>query len=267
MGFSSQQHWNGLPFPSPGDLPNPGIKLASLASPALAGSFFTTSATWESQSAPLPILITSSYYIRHLNNIPSDINLTGDFAFSVKNLKNKNTSEAKRIFGNDDFSKKKKRVQFSRSVVPDSLQPHESQYAMPPCPSPTPGVHPKPCPLSRWCHPTISSFAVPFSSCPQSFPASGFLQISQLFTSGSQSIGVSALASVLPMNTQDWSPLGWTGWISLQSKELSRRIFSNTTDQKLQFFCSAFFTVQLSHPYISLEILVIILGVIKKSNS
>ena len=123
MGFSSQQHWNGLPFPSPGDLPNPGIKLASLASPALAGSFFTTSATWESQSAPLPILITSSYYIRHLNNIPSDINLTGDFAFSVKNLKNKNTSEAKRIFGNDDFSKKKKEFSSVAQSCPTLCNP------------------------------------------------------------------------------------------------------------------------------------------------
>ena len=139
-----------MPFPSPGDLPNPGIKLASLASPALAGSFFTTSATWESQSAPLPILITSSYYIRHLNNIPSDLNLIGDFAFSVKNLKNKNTSEAKRIFGNDDFSKtNQKRVQFSHSVVPDSLQPHKSQYARLPCPSPTLRAYSNSCPLTR----------------------------------------------------------------------------------------------------------------------
>ena len=111
-------------------------------------------------------------------------------------------------------------VQFSCSVVSDSLQPHESQHARPPCPSPTSWVHPNPCPSSQWCHPTISSFVVPFSPCPQSFPASGFFQTSQLFTSGGQSIGVSASISVLPMNTQDWSPLGWTGWISLQSKGL-----------------------------------------------
>ena len=110
-------------------------------------------------------------------------------------------------------------VQFSRSVVSDSLRPHESQYARPPCPSPTSGVHPNPCPLSRWCHPTISSSVVPFSSCPQSFPASGAFQMSQLFVSCGQSIGVSASTSVLPMNTQDWPPLGWTGWISLQSKD------------------------------------------------
>ena len=106
-------------------------------------------------------------------------------------------------------------VQFSHSVVSDSLQPHEPQHARPPCPSPPPGVHPNPCPLSRWYHPTISSSVVPLSSCPQSFPASGSFQMSQLFTSGGQSIGVSASTSVLPMNTQDWSPLGWTGWISL----------------------------------------------------
>ena len=102
----------------------------------------------------------------------------------------------------------------------DSLQPHEPQHARPPCPSPTPGVHPNPCPLSQWCHPTISSSIVPFSSCPQSFPVSGSFQMNQLFASGSQSIGVSASAAVLPMNIQDWFPLGQTGWISLQSKGL-----------------------------------------------
>ena len=128
-------------------------------------------------------------------------------------------------------------VQFSHSVVSDSLQSHEPQHARPPCPSPTPGVHPNSCPLSRWCHPAISSSVVPFSSCPQSFPASGSFQMSQLFTSGDQNIGVSASTSVLPMNTQHWSPLGWTGWISLQSKGLSR-VFSNTTVQKHQFFCT-----------------------------
>ena len=106
--------------------------------------------------------------------------------------------------------------QFSCSVVSNSLWPHESQHARPPCPSPTPSVHPNPRPSSRWCHPTISSFSiVPFSSCPQSFSASGSLAMSQLFSSGGQSTGVSASTSVLPMNTQDWFPLGWTGWISL----------------------------------------------------
>ena len=126
-------------------------------------------------------------------------------------------------------------IQFSCSVVSDSMQHHEPQHARPPCPSPTAGVYPNPCPLSQWCHPTISSSVIPFSSCPQSFPASGSFQMSQLFASGGQSIGVSASTSVLPMNTQDWSPLGWTGWISLQSKRLSR-VFSNTTVQKHQFF-------------------------------
>ena len=126
-------------------------------------------------------------------------------------------------------------VQFSLSVVSDSLRPHEPQHTRPSCPSPTPGVHPNPCSLSRWCHLPISSSVVPFSSCPQSFPASGSFQMSQLFASGGQSIWVSASTSVLPMNTQDWSLLGWTGWISLQSKGLSR-VFSNTTVQKHQFF-------------------------------
>ena len=122
-------------------------------------------------------------------------------------------------------------VQFSRSAVSDSLWPHGLQHARPPCPSPTPRVYPNSCPLSWWCHPTISSSVVPFSSCPQSFPAAGSFQMSQLFTSGGQTTGVSASTSVLPMNIQDWFPLGWTGWISLQSKGLSR-VFSNTTVQK-----------------------------------
>ena len=126
-------------------------------------------------------------------------------------------------------------VQFSRPVVSDSLQPHESQQARPPCPSPTPGVYSNSCAWSRWCHPTLSSFVVPFSSCHQSFPASGSFPMSQLFALGGQSIGVSASASVLPMNIQDWPPLGWTGWISLQYKGLSR-VFSNTTVQKHQCF-------------------------------
>ena len=125
-------------------------------------------------------------------------------------------------------------VQFSRSVVSDSLQPHELQHARPPCPSPTPGVHSDSHPSSQWYHPAISSSGVPFSSCPQSLPASESFPMSQLFTWGGQSIGVSASTSIFPMNTQDWSPLGWTGCISLQSKGLSR-VFSNTTVQKHQF--------------------------------
>ena len=129
----------------------------------------------------------------------------------------------------------KKQVQFSHSVVSDLLQPNELQHGRPPCPSPTPVIYPNSSPLSRWCHPTISSSVIPFSSCPQSFPASRSVQMSQFFESGGQSVGVSAAASVLPMNTQDWFPLEWTGWISLQSKGLSR-VFSNTTVQKHQFF-------------------------------
>ena len=125
--------------------------------------------------------------------------------------------------------------QFSHSAMSDSLRPRESQHARPPCPSPILRACSNLCPSSRWCHPAISSSVVPFSSCPQSLPASGSFPMSQLFAWGGQSIGVSASVSVLPMNTQDWSPLGWTGWISLQSKGLSR-VFSNTTVQKHQFF-------------------------------
>ena len=130
-------------------------------------------------------------------------------------------------------------VQLSRSVLSDSLWPHGQQHTRLPCPSPNPGVYPNSYPLSWWCHPTISSSVVPFSSYLQSFPASGSFPMSQFFTSGSQSIGVSASTSVLPMNIQDLFPLGWTGWISLQSKVLSR-VFSNTTVQKYQFLVLSF---------------------------
>ena len=135
--------------------------------------------------------------------------------------------------------------QFSHSVVSDSLRPHELQHARPPCPSPTPGVHSNLRPLSWWCHPAISSSVIPFS-CPQSLPASESFPMSRLFTWGGQSIRVSALASVLPKNTQDWSPLEWTGWISLQSKGLSR-VFSNTTVQKHQFFSAHLSSQSNSH--------------------
>ena len=153
VGFPRQEYWNGLPFPSPGDLPDPGIRLESLTSPVLVGGFFTTSATWEA-----PVNYISS-------------------------------------------------VQFSCSVVSNSLQPHGLQHARLPCPSPTPKVCSNSCQSSQWCHPTISS-SVLFSSCLQSFPASGSFLMSQFFTSGGQSIGVSASAPVLPMNIQDWFPLG-----------------------------------------------------------
>ena len=126
-------------------------------------------------------------------------------------------------------------VQFSHSVVSNSLRPHELQHVRPPCPSPAPRVHSNSRPLSQWCHPAISSSVVPFSSCPQSLPTSQSFPMSQLFTWGGQSTGVSALASFLPENTQGWSPSEWKGWISLQSKGPSR-VFSNTTVQKHQFF-------------------------------
>ena len=139
-------------------------------------------------------------------------------------------------------------VQFSHSVVSNSLWPHESQHARPPCPSPTPRVHSDSHPSSRWCHPAISSSVVPFSSCPQSFPASESCPMSQLFTWGGQSTGVSALASVPPKKSQGWSPSEWTGWISLQSKGLSR-VFSNTAVQKHQFFSAQLSSQSNSHTH------------------
>ena len=140
-------------------------------------------------------------------------------------------------------------VQFSCSVVSDSLRLHESQHARPPCPSPTPGVHPDSRPSSQWCHPAISSSIVPFFSCPQSLPASESFPMSQLFAwGGGQSTGVSALASFLPKKSQGWSPSEWTGWISLQSKGLSR-VFSNTTVQKHQFFGAQPSSQSNSHIY------------------
>ena len=136
-------------------------------------------------------------------------------------------------------------VQFSRSVVSDSLRPHESQHFRPPCPSSSPGVHPDSCPLSQWCHPAISSSVIPFSSCPQSLPVSESFPMSQLFTWGGQSTGVSALASFLPKKSQGQSPSEWTGWISLQSKGLSK-VFSNTL-QKHQFFSAQLSSQSNSH--------------------
>jgi len=132
----------------------------------------------------------------------------------------------------------------------NSLQPHGLQHARPSCPSPTSGVYSNSCPLSRCCHPTISSSVIPFSSCLQSFPASGSFQMSPFFTSRDQSIGVSASASLLPMNIQGWFPLGWTGWISLQSKGLSSLLQHHSSKASI-LRCSAFFIVQLSHPYMT----------------
>ena len=164
------------------------------------------------------------------------LNLFQDWLASLK---------ASTLTGNMDWCENK--IQFS-SVAQSclTLRPHEPQHTRPRCPPPTPGVHPHPCPLSQWCHPTISSSVTPFSSCPQSFPAAGSFQMSQLFTSGGQNIGVSASTSVLPVNTQGCSPSEWTGWISLQSKGLSR-VFSNTTVQKHQFFSAKLSSQSNSH--------------------
>jgi len=167
-----------------------------------------------------------------------EINSIIIFILQMKELRQR---EAKKIFQSHIGSKRRNQnlfrfssVQFSCSVVSDSLQPHKMQHARPPCPSPTPGIHWDSRPSSQWCHPAISSSVIPFSSCPQSLPASESFPMSQLFAWGSQSTGVSALASFLPKKSQGWSPSEWTGWISLQSKGLSR-VFSNTTVQKHQF--------------------------------
>ena len=163
MGFSREEHWNGLLFPTPGNLPDPGIEPRSLKSPALAGRFFITSATWEAQFSSVQLL---------------------------------------------------NHVQLFATPWIASFQASLS--------TPTPGVHSNSRPLSRWCHPAISSSVVPFSCCLQSFPALRSFPISQFFTWDGQSIGISASTSILPMNTQDWSPLGWTGWIFLKFKGFSR---------------------------------------------
>ena len=146
-------------------------------------------------------------------------------------------------------------VQFSWTVVPDSSHPHEMQHSRLPCSSPTPGTYLNSCPSPRWCHPTISFSVIPFSSCLQSFPASGSFPVSQFFAWGGQSIGVSASASVLPMNIQDWLLLGWTGWISLQSKGLStpqlESLLQHHSSKASILQCSAFFIVQISHSYMT----------------
>ena len=141
-------------------------------------------------------------------------------------------------------------VQLSHSVMSDSLRPHESQHARPPCPSPIPGVHTNPCPFNQWCHPTISSSVVPFSSCLLSFTASGSFPVSQLFTSGDQSIGASASVSVLPMNIQGWFPLGLTGLISAIQEPLKSLLQHHSSKASI-LPCSAFFVVQLSYPYMT----------------
>ena len=150
------------------------------------------------------------------------------------------------MFTLEEYALRVSSVQFSRSVVSDSLRPHESQHARPPRPSPTPRVHSDSRPSSQWCHPAISYSVIPFLFCPQSLPASESFPMSQLFAWGGQSTGVSAWASFLPKKSQGWSPSEWTGWISLQSKELSR-VFSNTTVQKHQFFGTQLSSQSNSH--------------------
>ena len=200
MGFSRQEYWSGLPLPSPGDFPRPGIEPTSSA------------------------LQADSELLSHQGRYLDSISLVKYLQFS------------------------------SVAVMSDSLRPLESQHAKPPCPSPTPRVYSNSCPSSQWCHPAISSSVIPFS-CPQSVPASGSFPTSQLFASGGQSIGVSASASVLPVNTQDWFPLGWTGWISLQSKDglagSLKSLLQHHSSKASIFWHSAFFTVQLSHPYMT----------------
>ena len=175
-----------------------------------------------------------------IGNLHFQMQMSFLFCFVVpKQLSKAKTNKAKTNFSS---------VQFNRSVVSDSLRTHESQHTRLPCPSLTPGVHSDSCPSSQWWHPAISSSVVPYSSCPQSLPASESFPMSQLFAWGGQSTGVSDLASFLPKNTQGWSPLEWTGWISLKSKGLSR-VFSNTTVQKHQFFGAQLSSQSNSHIY------------------
>ena len=211
MEFPRQEYWSGLPFPSQEIFPTQGLNLGLLH--------------WRQ-------------ILYHLiqQGSPRSIEETWYNLVFVK----KGTIKCLSLSS----------VQFNCSVISNSLRPHESQHTRPPCPSPTPGVHSNSCPLSQWCHPAISSSFVPFFSCPQSLTASESFPMSQVSASGGQITGVSASASVLPMNTQDLCPLGWTGWISLQSKGLSR-VFSKTTVQKHQFFSAQLSSVQLSHPYMT----------------
>ena len=192
-----------------------------LLSPALAGGLFTTSTAWEAPYKRLLELISKLSKVAKYK-----VTLQKSFVYLY-------------IIN-----------QFSCSVLSNSLQPHGLQHDRLPCPSPTPRVYSNSCPLSWWCHPTISSSVVPFSSHPQSFPVSGSFQMSQFFKSGDQSIGVSALAKVLPMNIQDWFPLGWTGWSPCNPRD-SQGLLQHQSSKALILRCSAFFTVQLSHPYMT----------------
>ena len=269
--FSRQEYWIELSFPTPGDLLNAGVKPVSLVFPALAGRFFTTVLPGkppfpnhfilrksirpqQENYLTTPDLLSVDSYCQEQRKFyffQTKVILTVSFAYSLNSNQWLNHTYNKSYYSIkvnkiESFMLQQctkislySLVQFSRSLLSDTLRSHGPQHARPPRPSPTPRVYPNPGPLSQWCHATISSSVAPFSSCPQSLPASGSFQMSQLFTSGSQSIGVSASISILLMNTQDWSPLGWMGWISLQSKGLSR-VFSNTTVQNHQFFSAQF---------------------------
>ena len=206
VGFPRQEHWSGEPFPFPGDLPDPRIELGSRV--LQADSLL---------SEPPGECNSNSWWDKTPHSLGVNWTLKSKRIYKYKSILIPSRS---REFWMAWLANGH---QFSCSIMSDSLRPHESQHARPTCPSPTHRVYSNSCPSSPWCHPAISSSVpsvIPFSSCLQSFPASAFFPMSQLFAWGGLSIGVSALASVLPMNTQDWSPLGWTGWISLQSKGL-----------------------------------------------
>ena len=239
MAFARQEYWSGLPFPSPVGLPDPGIEPWV---PHITGRLFYQlshqgSPIYMTHRTKLTSLVAQKGKHPPAMQEPRDQSLDWeDNAGEGNGMATHSSVLAGEFHGQGslmDYSLSS--VQFSRSVVSDSLRPHESQHARRPCPSPTPGVHSDSRPSSQWCHPAIPSSVVS-SSCPQSLPASESFPMSQLFAWGGQSTGVSALASVLPKKSQDWSPLEWTGfWHSLLSKGLSR-VFSNTTVQKHQFF-------------------------------
>ena len=222
----------------PGGLPSMGshrvrhdwIDLAAEVVPTGSGWLWLQVGSGFSKTcvSPLVLILSRNVFIKRISFWNYD-----HWQFALEPPKSKIASEAALI--KTIIQVKLSSVQFSRSVMSNSLQPQGLQHARPPCPSTTPRVYSNSCLLSWWCHPTISFSVIPFSSCLQSFPASMSFLVSQFFTSGGQSIGVSASTSVLPMNIQDWFPLGWTGWISFVSKGLSR-VFSNTTVQKHQFF-------------------------------
>ena len=216
MGFSRQEYWSGLLYPSPGNHPIPGIEPRS---PELQADSSPTELRGKPKVSYSFLPQSECEYPKSRKDIP--ISPVRSVHFSS----------------------------VSRSVMSDSLRPHELQQARPPCPSPTPRVHPNSCPLSRWCHPAISSSVVPFSSCPQFLPASGSFPMSQFFASGGQSIGVSASTSVLPMNTQDWSPLWWDCLDLFAVQGIFKSLLQHHSSKASIFRHSAFFIVQLSHPF------------------